>query len=56
MCTQSTIKAIYVGSLLDSNPDALKENGVYMREAIEFSANDPYHKLREIYGSEPIEK
>ena len=56
MCTQSTIKAIYVGSLLDSNPDALKENGAYMREAIEFSANDPYHKLREIYGSEPIEK
>ena len=56
MCTQSTIKAIYVGSLLDSNPDALKENGAYMREAIEFSANDPYHKLREIYGTEPIEK
>ncbi len=56
MCTQSTIKAIYVGSLLDSDPNALNENGAYMREAIEFSANDPYHNLREIYGTEPLVK
>lgn len=56
MCTQSTIKAIYIGALLEDNPDALKENGAYMREAIEFSANDPYHNLREIYGAEPLAK
>ena len=56
MCTQSTIKAIYIGALLESNPDAVKENGAYMREALEFSANDPYHTLREIYGTAPLEK
>ena len=56
MCTQSTIKAIYVGSVLDDNPDALKENGAYMREAIEFSENEPYHNLREIYGTAPLVK
>jgi len=56
MCTQSTIKAIYVGSVLDDNPDALNENGAYMRETIEFSANTPYHNLREIYGTDPLSK
>lgn len=56
MCTQSTIKAIYIGALLEDQPDALKENGAYMREAIEFSANEPYHNLREIYGTEPLAK
>lgn len=56
MCTQSTIKAIYVGALLDDNPDALNENGAYMREAIEFSANEPYHILRRDYGTEPLAK
>ena len=52
----TALHVIYVGSLLDSNPDALNENGAYMREAIEFSANEPYHNLREIYGTEPLVK
>ena len=56
MCTQSTIKAIYIGSVLDDNPKALDENGAYMRDAVEFSANEPYETLREIYGVEPLLK
>ena len=56
MCTQSTVKAIYVGALLESNPEALQENGKYMRDAIEFSLNDPYRCLRDIYGDAPMRR
>ena len=53
-CTQSTIKAIYVGALLESRPEALSENGQYMRDAIVLSSNAAYESLRVIYGPECI--
>ena len=53
-CTQSTIKAIYVGALLESRPEALSENGQYMRDAIVLSSNAAYESLRAIYGPECI--
>ena len=56
MPTQSTVKALYVGAVLEQNPAALEENGQYMREAIEFSHNDSYVNLRGIYGTEPIRR
>ncbi len=56
MCTQSTIKAIYVGALLESCPEALEENGQYMHDAIVYSSNEAYENLRSIYGRDPIRK
>ena len=56
MCTQSTIKAIYVGALLESRPEALTENGQYMHDAIVYSSNEAYENLRRIYGTGPIRK
>ena len=56
MCSQSTIKSIYIGALLESRPEALDENGQYMHDAIVFSDNDAYMTLRDIYGSGPILK
>lgn len=56
MCTQSTIKAIYVGALLESRQEALAENGQYMHDAIVYSSNEAYEALRRIYGIEPIRK
>lgn len=49
-CTQSTIKAIYVGALLEKHPEALRENGQHMRDAIVLSSNIAYESLRAIYG------
>ena len=54
MCTQSTVKAIYVGALLNSCPQAFAENGQYVRDTIVLSSNEAYESLREIYGPEPI--
>ena len=54
MCTQSTVKAIYVGALLESRPEVLSESGAYLRDAIVLSSNEAYENLREIYGKEPI--
>ena len=54
MCTQSTVKAIYVGAVLESRPQALAENGQYMRDAIVLSSNLAYERLRAIYGKAPI--
>ena len=51
-CTQSTIKAIYVGALLESRPEALDENGRFMREAILYSSNEAYEGLRAQYGAD----
>ena len=56
MCSQSTIKGIYVGSLLEANPASLEENGQYMHDAIVYSDNYSYETLREIYGDEPIRR
>ena len=56
MCAQSTIKGIYIGALLDNQPEAFEKNGQYMHEAVVYSANEPYHNLREIYGSDPLKK
>ena len=56
MCTQSTIKAIYVGAVLDSFPQAFHDNGQYIRDAIVLSDNEAYESLRAIYGKEPIAK
>ena len=56
MCTQSTIKAIYVGALLESRPEALEENGQYMHDAIVYSSNEAYENLRSIYGPELLVK
>lgn len=54
MASQSCIKAPYCGALIESNPDALKDNGEYLREAIEFSNNEAYSMLRYIYGSQAL--
>ena len=54
MCSQSTVKAIYAGALLESRPEALSENGAYLRDAIVLSSNEAYENLREIYGREPL--
>ena len=56
MCTQSAVKGVYIGSLLEYKPSALEKNGMYMRDAIEFSDNESYENLRKIYGKEPILK
>ena len=56
MCSQSTIKAIYAGALIESCPEALTENGQYLHDAVVYSSNDAYEKLRSIYGSAPIKR
>ncbi len=56
MCTQSTIKAVYLGSVLDSHPEAYKAHSLDFRKAIVNSNNDSYMALYDIYGKEPLEK
>ncbi|MBR3106728.1 MAG: GNAT family N-acetyltransferase [Clostridia bacterium] len=56
MCTQSTVKAIYAGAVLDCRPQAFLENGQYIRDAIVLSDNDAYENLRRIYGKVPLLK
>lgn len=56
MCSQSTIKAIYTGSVLDSFPRAFHDNGQYIRDAIVLSDNLAYERLRGIYGKDPLRK
>ena len=56
MCTQSTIKAVYLGSVLDSHPEAYNEHSLDFRKAIVNSNNDSYMALYDIYGKEPLEK
>lgn len=55
-CAQSTIKAIYAGALLESHPGALNENGQYLHDAIVYSSNEAYERLRTIYGNSCIRK
>ena len=55
MCTQSTVKAIYVGALLSIHPEAFRENGQYIRDTVVLSSNEAYESLRDIYGKEPIQ-
>ena len=54
MCTQSTVKAIYVGALLESFPGALAEQRERIRETIVLSSNEAYESLRDLYGTEVI--
>ena len=54
MCTQSTVKAIYVGALLERFPGALAEHRERIRETIVLSSNEAYETLRDLYGPEPI--
>ena len=56
MCTQSTIKAVYLGSVLDSHPEAYEQHRLDFRKAIVNSNNDSYMGLYDIYGKEPLEK
>lgn len=56
MCGQSTIKAVYVGSLLESRPELFEENKEVIRRIIELSDNEAYENLREKYGTEYLEK
>ena len=56
MCTQSTIKAVYLGSVLDSHPDAYEDHKLDFRKAIVNSNNDSYMAIYEEYGKEPLEK
>ncbi|MBQ6517337.1 MAG: hypothetical protein IJI14_01370 [Anaerolineaceae bacterium] len=56
MCSQSTIKGIYAGAVLEMFPGALKDNGLYIHDAIIHSDNASYEKLRMIYGAEPLIK
>ncbi len=55
MCTQSTVKAIYVGALLTAHPQAFQENGQYIRDTVVLSSNEAYESLREMYGKAPIQ-
>lgn len=54
MCYQSTIKAIYVGALLEGDPELFAKHREEIHQTIEFSSNDTYKSLREIYGDEPL--
>ena len=54
MCYQSTIKAIYVGSLLDERPELFEKHKEEIRKTIELSDNDTYAYLRDLYGNEPL--
>ena len=56
MCSQSTIKGIYIGALLESKPEAMEENGQFMHDAIVYSKNAPYTHLWDTYGPAPMEK
>lgn len=56
MCAQSTVKAIYAGALLENRPEVLSAYVSMLREAVQFSANEPYRRLREIHGSEPLRR
>ena len=56
MCSQSTIKAIYVGAVIESMPESLAENGQWMHDAIVYSDNESYELLRQRYGKGPILK
>ena len=56
MCAQSTIKAIYVGALLEARPQAVDEKGLYMYDAIVYSDNDSYETLRRTYGTAPLRR
>ncbi|MBQ1364352.1 MAG: serine hydrolase [Clostridia bacterium] len=54
MCSQSTVKAIYVGALLERFPEALAEQRERIRETIVLSSNEAYESLRDLYGPEVI--
>ena len=56
MCSQSTIKAIYAGALLESHPAALPENRQDLYDSIVLSSNEAYARLRETYGKAVLEK
>ena len=56
MCAQSTVKAIYVGAVLDAYSQAFYDNGRYIRDAIVLSSNEAYENLRNIYGKAPLRK
>ena len=54
MCSQSTIKGIYLGALLEERPELLAEHRQDFHDAIVYSDNDAYEGLRELYGNEPL--
>lgn len=54
MCTQSTVKAIYVGALLNRMPEAYEAYAQEIRDTIVLSSNEAYERLRDVYGPEPI--
>ena len=56
MCSQSTVKGIYTGAVLEMFPAALEDNGKYIHDAIVYSDNASYENLRKIYGPEPLRK
>lgn len=56
MCSQSTIKAIYTGAVLEAFPDAITDNGRYIHDAVVYSDNLSYENLRKIYGPDPLRK
>ena len=56
MCAQSTVKAVYAGALVEQDPNVLNEHGQDLRDAIEFSDNDAYARLRDAYGPGPLRR
>lgn len=54
MCAQSTVKAVYIGAVLEAYPQAFAEHQQKIRDAIVLSSNEAYLCLRDIYGKEPI--
>ena len=54
MCTQSTVKAIYIGAMLTFFPRSFAEHRRLIRDTIVLSSNEAYERLRDLYGPEPV--
>ncbi len=54
MCYQSTVKAIYIGALLEARPELFIRHREEIHQTIEYSNNDTYKHLRESYGDEAL--
>lgn len=54
MCTQSAVKAVFIGALAEAHPEAFEAHGDLMKRAISLSDNDAYGTLFDTYGSEPL--
>ena len=56
MCTQSVIKAAYIGSLAESDPSLLTSEYENIHDAVAYSDNYSYMYLRDKYGTDSLRK